>query len=60
MPADSTLRVLLDTANAHEELVIRDVAVRAGLLWWCPCDWYSTAAESRCGGCGTNWDAERG
>jgi hypothetical protein len=54
MSADSELRILLDTANHHEEPVVRDVAVRAGLLWWCPCDWFNPALETHCDGCGTS------
>lgn len=59
MPADSELRILLDTANHHEEPVIRDVAVRSGLLGWCPCDWYNSATASHCDGCGTRREPAR-
>ncbi|WP_034271089.1 hypothetical protein [Haloechinothrix halophila] len=59
MPAASELHTLLDAATHHEEPVIRGVAIRAGLLWWCPCDWFNGATEPHCGGCGTSREVAR-
>jgi hypothetical protein len=50
---DRVLLVLLDEANDREDRVIRDVALRAGLLQQCRCGWYNPAALQRCEVCRT-------
>lgn len=47
------LCVLLDEADDREDAVIREVAIRAGLLWLCRCGWYNTAGFERCECCRT-------
>jgi hypothetical protein len=47
------LHVLLDEADDREDEVIREVAVRARLLWLCRCGWYNAAVFERCENCRT-------
>ncbi len=47
----SELDTLLAAATDHENLVIRDVAIRAGLRWHCPCGWLNPGTDQRCGEC---------
>lgn len=56
--AESTLAVLLAEANDHEDPVIRAVAIRAGLLRQCRCDWYNPVGADRCETCRTRVLAE--
>ncbi|MGW4527807.1 hypothetical protein [Amycolatopsis sp. NPDC004378] len=55
IPADaqSALSVLLEHADQHEDPVIREVALRAGLLQQCRCGWHNPAADDRCKSCRT-------
>lgn len=50
---ETILGVLLDHANDREEPVIREVAIRAGLLQHCRCGWYNPADAERCETCRT-------
>ena len=62
-PADvaAILGRLMDRAYIHEESALIETAIRAGLIWRCPCKATNALDESACAVCGKDrlWTEDR-